>query len=112
VVTLLASLVPCVLFTLAEKQPSILVTLPGAVIRASSALTILVMLVALAGSMFYVCMLTVHVFPKWVGIVLGLLAMYPLVGVFVFPWSYWRATRLLKSHGYRVGLLRAEPPEF
>ena len=57
-------------------------------------------------------LLAIKVYNIALGIVLGLLSVLPCIGLIVLLVVNGKATRILQSNGYRVGLLGADLSEF
>ena len=57
----------------------------------------------------FIFMLAIKLYSSGLGIVLGILTLIPVVGLIVLLIVNAKATRLLKAHGIRVGLLGANP---
>lgn len=57
----------------------------------------------------FVFMLALSVYNATAGIVLGILTLIPLIGVITLLIINAKATRTLRAHGIRVGLLGANP---
>jgi hypothetical protein len=70
-------------------------------------LTALLVLDVLAG-MVFVFLLAVRVYSKWLGVILEVLTLVPLIGVFALLTVNSKATSVLRDHGFRVGLLGAD----
>ena len=64
------------------------------------------LIAAIAGAVF-VFMLSVRVYGTGMGIFLGLLTLVPLLGLLVLLIVNSKATKILKEHGIKVGLLGA-----
>lgn len=67
----------------------------------------LVRIVVSLASLVFVFMLAVSVYKTGVGIVLGLLVLIPLVGLLVLLFINGKATKELRAHGIKVGLMGA-----
>ncbi len=57
----------------------------------------------------YVFMLAISLYNVALGVVLGILTLVPLVGLLILLTVNGKATRVLRAHGVRVGLLGADP---
>jgi hypothetical protein len=68
----------------------------------------LFMIVMMITAAVFVFMLALDVYGIVEGIIMGILAMVPLVGLIVLLLINNRATRLLRQHGIRVGLFGAD----
>jgi hypothetical protein len=60
----------------------------------------------------FVFLLAINLYGKGVGIFMGILTLIPFVGLFVLLVVNGQATRLLKAHGLKVGLLGADMKQF
>jgi hypothetical protein len=77
----------------------------------SMAISALLLAVGLASAVF-VILLAIKVYNLALGIVLGLLSILPCIGLIVLLVVNGKATRILQSNGYRVGLLGADLSKF
>jgi hypothetical protein len=57
----------------------------------------------------FIFMLAISLYNVGLGVVLGILALIPLLGLLILLMVNGKATKLLRSHGVRVGLLGADP---
>jgi hypothetical protein len=64
--------------------------------------------VAVIGAVF-IFMLAISLYSTGAGIVMGILTLVPLVGLIVLLIVNSRATRVMRNHGIKVGLLGADP---
>jgi hypothetical protein len=64
--------------------------------------------VVVAGAVF-IFMLAISLYNTGVGILLGILVLVPLVGLIVLLIVNGKATKLLREHGVKVGLMGADP---
>ena len=69
-----------------------------------------VLLVGLAGTVF-VFLLAIKVYSPGVGVLLGILALIPCIGLIVLLFVNGKATGILKQNGIKVGLLGANLSE-
>jgi hypothetical protein len=69
---------------------------------------LLAVAVSVAAAVF-VFMLALSVYNTAAGIVLGILTLVPLIGLIILLIINARATRILRQHGIRVGLMGANP---
>ena len=70
--------------------------------------SLLAICVSIAAAVF-VFMLALSVYNTAVGIVLGILTLVPLIGLIVLLIINAKATKILRQHGIRVGLMGANP---
>jgi hypothetical protein len=71
-------------------------------------LSLLYLAVAVIGAVF-IFMLAISLYNTGAGIVLGILTLIPLLGLIVLLVVNGKATKVLRAHGIRVGLLGANP---
>lgn len=64
--------------------------------------------IAVTGAVF-LFMLAISIYNVALGVVLGILSLVPLLGLLILLMVNGKATKLLRSHGTRVGLLGADP---
>lgn len=64
--------------------------------------------VAITGAVF-LFMLAMSLYNTGAGIVLGILALVPILGLLILLVVNGKATKVLRQHGIRVGLLGADP---
>jgi hypothetical protein len=69
---------------------------------------LLALAVSVAAAVF-VFMLALSVYNTAAGVILGILTLVPLVGLFILLIINARATKILRQHGIRVGLMGADP---
>jgi hypothetical protein len=77
----------------------------------SMASRVMLPVVGLASAAF-VGLLSIRVYNLALGVVLGLLSFFPCIGLFVLLVVNGKANCILRSNGYRVGLMGAELSEF
>ncbi|WP_152053551.1 hypothetical protein [Tautonia marina] len=71
-------------------------------------IVLLLMLLGIAlASMVFIFLLAMKVYSTALGIVLGIGALLPLIGLFILLMVNGKATRILKENGIKVGLLGA-----
>ena len=103
----------CILISLLGVSFNIFALAPQAAVppAVGMAISVLLLVVGLASAVFVV-LLAIKVYNIALGIVLGLLSVLPCIGLFVLLVVNGKATRILQSNGYRVGLLGADLAEF
>jgi hypothetical protein len=69
---------------------------------------LLALVVSVAAAVF-VFMLALSVYNTAAGVVLGILTLVPLIGLIILLIINARATKILRQHGIRVGLMGADP---
>ena len=82
---------------------------PDMVVMIQAILSILYLLILIAGAVLVV-MMSIKVYEQlWVGILLGLLTMVPCIGLLFLLVVNQKATKVLRANGVRVGLLGGNP---
>lgn len=71
-----------------------------------------VVLIAGLGGAVFVILLAVKVYNPAIGVLMGILALVPCIGLLVLLVINGKATNILKDNGFRVGLLGADLSQF
>ncbi len=105
---------PTKLLTIAARQKAIIwcilgyfALVPAALFMPRAVANLLLLGIGLTGAVF-VFMLAVALYGAIAGIALGVGTLIPIAGLFVLLGINQRATRLLRDHGIRVGLMGAD----
>jgi hypothetical protein len=96
---------PCIL----AEIISLVVVCSGSHLVPIAMFAVLIYWIAHIVGVVYAFMLAISLYDTAMGIVLGILTLVPLLGLIVLLIVNGRATRTLRRHGIRVGLLGANP---
>jgi hypothetical protein len=80
----------------------------GGVPLLAMAISIVYLAVAVTGAVF-IFMLAISLYNVGLGVVLGVLTLVPILGLIILLIVNGKATKVLRQHGIRVGLLGANP---